>query len=135
MLKPYEDALAVLEERGRLRQLALPAGYDFTSNDYLALADSQDLKDAVRSALDRGVAVGAGGSRILRGNYSEHESLEADAAAFFGGGSLVQRSLPVQDDGEPGGRRSGVRGCRHGENELLAVRASVPVEELRRLRN
>lgn len=84
MLKPYEDALAVLEERGRLRQLALPAGYDFTSNDYLALADSQDLKDAVRSALDRGVAVGAGGSRLLRGNYSEHESLEADAAAFFG---------------------------------------------------
>lgn len=84
MLKPYEDALAVLEERGRLRQLALPAGYDFTSNDYLALADSQDLKDAVRSALDRGVAVGAGGSRLLRGNYSEHESLEVDAAAFFG---------------------------------------------------
>ena len=84
MLKPYENALAALEERGRLRQLALPAGYDFTSNDYLALADSQDLKDAVRSALDRGVAVGAGGSRLLRGNYSEHESLEADAAAFFG---------------------------------------------------
>ena len=39
MLRPYEDALAALEERGRLRQLALPAGYDFTSNDYLALAD------------------------------------------------------------------------------------------------
>ena len=84
MLKPYDDALAALGERGRLRQPALPAGYDFTSNDYLALADSQDLKDAVRSALDRGVAVGAGGSRLLRGNYSEHESLEADAAAFFG---------------------------------------------------
>lgn len=84
MLKPYDDALAALEERRRLRQLALPAGYDFTSNDYLALADSQELKDAVRSALDRGVAVGAGGSRLLRGNYSEHESLEADAAAFFG---------------------------------------------------
>jgi 8-amino-7-oxononanoate synthase len=83
MLKPYEDALAALEERGRLRRLALPAGYDFTSNDYLALADSQDLKDAVRQALDRGVAIGAGGSRLLRGNYSEHESLEADAAAFF----------------------------------------------------
>ena len=84
MLKPYEDALAALEERGRLRQLALPAGCDFTSNDYIALADSQDLKDAVRSALDRGVGVGAGGSRLLRGNCPEHESLEADAAAFFG---------------------------------------------------
>jgi 8-amino-7-oxononanoate synthase len=42
------------------------------------------LKDAVRSALDRGVAIGAGGSRLLRGNCPEHESLEADAAAFFG---------------------------------------------------
>jgi len=73
-----------LQERGRLRQLALPAGCDFTSNDYIALADSQDLKDAVRSALDRGVAIGAGGSRLLRGNCPEHESLEADAAAFFG---------------------------------------------------
>ncbi len=84
MLKPYEDALAALKERGRLRQLALPAGHDFTSNDYIALADSQALKDAVRSALDRGVGVGAGGSRLLRGNCPEHESLEADAAAFFG---------------------------------------------------
>lgn len=83
-MRPYEDALARLQERGRLRQLALPAGYDFTSNDYLALADSPELREAVRAALDRGVAVGAGGSRLLRGNYSEHESLEADAAAFFG---------------------------------------------------
>ena len=40
MLRPYEDALAALEERGRLRRLALPAGYDFTSNDYLGLANS-----------------------------------------------------------------------------------------------
>ncbi len=84
MLKPYEDALVSLEERGRLRRLALPAGYDFTSNDYLALADLLEMKEVVRQALDRGVAVGAGGSRLLRGNYSEHESLEADAAAFFG---------------------------------------------------
>jgi len=67
MLKPYEDALRRLEERGRLRRLALPAGHDFTSNDYLALANSQELKDAVRSALDGGVAIGAGGSRLLRG--------------------------------------------------------------------
>ncbi len=84
MLQPYEDALAALDERGRLRRLALPAGYDFTSNDYLALANSPELREAVRSAIERGVAVGAGGSRLLRGNYSEHESLEADAAAFFG---------------------------------------------------
>ncbi len=84
MPKRYEDALAGLEARGRLRALALPAGYDFTSNDYLALANSAELKEAVRAALDRGVAVGAGGSRLLRGNVPEHEVLEAEAAAFFG---------------------------------------------------
>jgi 8-amino-7-oxononanoate synthase len=84
MLKRYEDALARLAERGRLRALALPAGRDFTSNDYLGLAESPELKEAVRAALDRGVAVGAGGSRLLRGNDPEHEVLEAEAAAFFG---------------------------------------------------
>jgi 8-amino-7-oxononanoate synthase len=84
MLKRYEDALAGLRELGRLRALALPAGLDFTSNDYLGLADSAELKEAVRSALDRGVAVGAGGSRLLRGNVPEHEALEAEAAAFLG---------------------------------------------------
>jgi 8-amino-7-oxononanoate synthase len=30
------------------------------------------------------VPVGAGGSRLLRGNHSEHELLEAEAASFFG---------------------------------------------------
>jgi 8-amino-7-oxononanoate synthase len=89
MLRPYEDALARLEERGRLRQLTLPSGYDFTSNDYLGLAESHELKDAVLAALERGIAIGAGGSRLLRGNYSEHESLEADAAKFFGAESAL----------------------------------------------
>jgi 8-amino-7-oxononanoate synthase len=84
MLKRYEDALARLAGRGRLRSLALPAGRDFTSNDYLGLADSPELQQAVRAALDRGVAIGAGGSRLLRGNVPEHEVLEAEAAAFFG---------------------------------------------------
>jgi 8-amino-7-oxononanoate synthase len=35
------------------------------------------------NALQRGVPVGAGGSRLLRGNHAEHEALEAEAAAFF----------------------------------------------------
>ena len=81
---PYEELLAGLEARGRLRQLAPAAGHDFTSNDYLGLADSPELKAALQDALDRGVPAGAGGSRLLRGNHPEHEALEAEAAAFFG---------------------------------------------------
>jgi len=89
MLRPYEELLADLDKRGRLRQLALAAGHDFTSNDYLGLAESPELKDAIRSALDRGVPAGAGGSRLLRGNHPEHVELEEEAAAFFGAESAL----------------------------------------------
>ncbi|WP_043609735.1 aminotransferase class I/II-fold pyridoxal phosphate-dependent enzyme, partial [Novosphingobium sp. B-7] len=57
---------------------------DFASNDYLGLAQAPRLRAAVADALARGVAVGSGGSRLLRGNDPEHEALEAEAAAFFG---------------------------------------------------
>ncbi|MDP9807863.1 8-amino-7-oxononanoate synthase [Rhizobium tibeticum] len=80
----YERQLAGLDRKGRSRTLVAPSGTDFTSNDYLGLAHSQRLKDALRDALDRGMPVGAGGSRLLRGNHPEHEALERDAATYFG---------------------------------------------------
>lgn len=80
----YEKTLAGLERKDRRRALVASSGVDFTSNDYLALAHSPRLKAAITAALDRGVPVGAGGSRLLRGNHPEHEALEAEAAAFFG---------------------------------------------------
>ncbi|WEX79586.1 8-amino-7-oxononanoate synthase (plasmid) [Sinorhizobium numidicum] len=80
----YERTLAGLERKGRRRALAALQGVDFTSNDYLALADSPRLKAAIATAIDYGVPVGAGGSRLLRGNHPEHEALEAEAAEFFG---------------------------------------------------
>ena len=76
--------LAGLAERARLRRLAPRTGVDFASNDYLGLADSPRLRAAVARALEEGVPVGSGGSRLLRGNHPEHEALEAEAAAFFG---------------------------------------------------
>ncbi|PDT54236.1 MULTISPECIES: 8-amino-7-oxononanoate synthase [Sinorhizobium] len=80
----YEKILAGLERKGRRRALVARAGIDSTSNDYLGLAGSPRLKEAIASALDRDVPVGAGGSRLLRGNHPEHEALEAEAAEFFG---------------------------------------------------
>lgn len=85
----YETALAELGLKGRLRALAPQSGVDFTSNDYLGLADAPRLKAAVMAAIEQGVPVGAGGSRLLRGNHWVHEALEAEAAAFFG----VERAL------------------------------------------
>lgn len=83
-LRAHQRALAALARRGRLRGLASRSGIDFTSNDYLGLAASPELANAAREAIDSGVPLGAGGSRLLRGNHDQHEALEAEAAAFFG---------------------------------------------------
>ena len=84
MLTALHADLARLSQQQRRRALAPRRGVDFSSNDYLGLAGSSRLRGAVAAALDRGVAVGSGGSRLLRGNAPEHEALEAAAALFFG---------------------------------------------------
>jgi 8-amino-7-oxononanoate synthase len=99
-----------LQHKARLRSLAPQRGVDFTSNDFLALANAPRLKAAIISAIERGVPVGAGGSRLLRGNHPEHEALEAEAAVFFGAeralyfgsgyaaNSALFSTLPQRDD-------------------------------------
>ncbi len=84
LLAPLAADLDRLAAIGRRRVLAPIAGRDFASNDYLGLAGSARMRDAVTAAIARGVSVGSGGSRLLRGNHDEHEALEAEAAAFFG---------------------------------------------------
>ena len=82
--EPHQALLESLAAKGRLRALTSTRGVDFTSNDYLALAESDRLRQAAAEALARGVPLGAGGSRLLRGNHPEHEALEEEAASFFG---------------------------------------------------
>lgn len=84
MLDRYEASLRGLARKSRLRALSGRAGLDFASNDYLGLAGSPRLAEAVAMALANGTPVGATGSRLLRGNDPEHEALEEKAAAFFG---------------------------------------------------
>ena len=109
-LDRYTGMLNELKERGVYRSLRPAAGADFSSNDYLALADSERLRRALQRAVDRGVPIGSGGSRLLRGNHPEHESLEIEAARFFraeramlfGSGfaanSALLATLPQKDD-------------------------------------
>ncbi|GAB1715497.1 MAG: 8-amino-7-oxononanoate synthase [Nitrobacter sp.] len=85
----YDADLKALEGRGRLRALRGRSGIDLASNDYLALAASEELRQAAVDALRRGAPIGAGGSRLLRGNHPEHEALEREAAAFFGAESAL----------------------------------------------
>jgi 8-amino-7-oxononanoate synthase len=85
----YTKDLQSLADRGRLRTLRGRAGIDLASNDYLGLAESAELRQAAADALARGVPVGSGGSRLLRGNHPEHEALEREAAVFFGAESAL----------------------------------------------
>jgi 8-amino-7-oxononanoate synthase len=89
ILDGHAGQLAALSARDRYRRLAPRRGRDFSSNDYLGLAASPRLAAAVEAALGRGVPIGSGGSRLLRGNDPEHEALEAEAAVFFGSESAL----------------------------------------------
>ncbi|WP_445192610.1 8-amino-7-oxononanoate synthase [Sphingomonas sp. Tas61C01] len=88
-LDTLETGLAQLSAHGRRRTLLPRAGLDFSSNDYLGLAGSNRLRDAVLAAIARGVPIGSGGSRLLRGNCEEHALLEEEAARFFGAESAL----------------------------------------------
>lgn len=89
MQNRYERALKALDARNRLRKLTPRKGTDFSSNDYLGLSTSSELISVMSRALQQGVPIGAGGSRLLRGNHPEHEILEEEAARFFGSESCL----------------------------------------------
>ena len=86
---PYAAALDALKDDHRLRSLKPRAGIDFSSNDYLGLASNPRMRKAISAAIEAGTPIGAGGSRLLRGNCAEHESLEAEAARFFGAEAAI----------------------------------------------
>lgn len=100
-LNEYHQQLQALEQAGRKRQLIIAKGRDFSSNDYLGLAQSDFLNQAAREALDKGISHGSGGSRLLGGNHREHEALEAfaadhydsEAALFFSSGYSANVAL------------------------------------------
>lgn len=83
VLELWRQDLEALAKRARLRNLFPREGLDFSSNDYLGLSESEKFKEIIADALARDIPIGATGSRLLRGNHSEHEALEAEAAKFF----------------------------------------------------
>lgn len=76
-----------------LREVASPQGVslqsdgrqllNFSSNDYLGLANDTRLRDAAKAAIDR-FGVGSGASRLVCGSLAPHASLEAKLAQFKG---------------------------------------------------
>jgi 8-amino-7-oxononanoate synthase len=128
--------LRELKDRNRFRSLRGRAGIDFTSNDYLGLAESGELRNAAAEAVARGVPVGAGGSRLLRGNHAEHQALESEAAGYFGAEAALYfaagytanvaifSTLPQRDDivlHDELVHASVHEGMRHGRAEYQSV--------------
>ena len=85
------DKLAARAEQQSLRRLRAPApGPDFCSNDYLGLARSPRLKQAVRQAEAAwNGANGSTGSRLISGNTPATEALEARIADYHRGSAAL----------------------------------------------
>ena len=89
-----ERRLAALREQGlqrELRRVDSPQGtrivvagrplLNFSSNDYLGLANEPALKEAARKAVEQ-FGAGAGASRLLCGSLAPHHELEDTLAAY-----------------------------------------------------
>jgi len=91
-----QKELAELKQQGLYRKLRHIAGQqgptlvvdgrevlNFSSNNYLGLADHPALREAAKEAIDR-YGCGSGASRLISGNMTLHEELEAKIAALKG---------------------------------------------------
>ena len=81
---PYLKSLRQLSERERFRSLKETAGLDFSSNDFLGLKQHPYIREKMTEALQSGMDLGSGGSRLLRGNHRAFIELEEAASRFFG---------------------------------------------------
>ena len=78
------DSLRDLAQFRTLEILDGTSGLNLSSNDYLGLSTDPRLKQATIEAVARAGRVGSTGSRLLSGNSSEWEEIEAEFAAFAG---------------------------------------------------
>lgn len=90
------ERLAALQEQGlyrELRRVESPQGrqiqldgqhlLNFSSNDYLGLANEPALKEAAVEAINR-YGAGAGASRLISGSLAPHQQLDETLAQFKG---------------------------------------------------
>ncbi|MCX6213538.1 8-amino-7-oxononanoate synthase [Spirosoma sp.] len=81
------ERLAVYRQKGLLRQLRIAdEAVDFCSNDYLGLARSSQLKQAIQqaNAEHSSLRTGATGSRLLAGQTTLAQEVEQKLALFYG---------------------------------------------------
>jgi len=82
--REVKDGLRNLEARDQRRSLAEIRGVNLCSNDYLGLAESEELRTAVLDAVHEAPRVGGTGSRLLSGHLEVWEEIEQEFAEFAG---------------------------------------------------
>jgi len=82
-MKTFEEKITKIKAENNHRELRFAHGLDFSSNDYLGLANHPKIKKAIIDSLILGMPVGSGGARLLTGNKKEHQELEEFAADYF----------------------------------------------------
>ena len=93
--------LSTLESRAQLRHLECVQGIDFSSNDYLGLANDPRMKQAILAGVNSIARIAATGSRLLSGHDETWTLLEyefarwvgAEAALYFSSGYAANVGL------------------------------------------
>ena len=100
LIKKWEKELREFNKNNLYRQLRLPSGLDFSSNDYLSLADHSGIRKSLIQALKQKLPLSASASRLIRGHSLWHEETEnlfqkwiGYPALFFSSGYLANLGL------------------------------------------
>ena len=83
-----ERKLTEIEVKGLTRKLTNPQGIDFSSNDFLGLAQNDEIKLATIKAI-KTLGVGSTASRLLRGEREVFAAIEQQFAEW----KSVEKSL------------------------------------------
>lgn len=82
-IEQFRHRLTLQSAQGPRVVIDNQAFLNFSSNDYLGLANNQEIKDAFKSALDK-YGVGSGASHLVVGHSEPYESLEKQIASWTG---------------------------------------------------
>jgi 8-amino-7-oxononanoate synthase len=87
--RDLESGLRQLAELSQQRSLALTAGVNLCSNDYLGLSEDPALKEAILDSVRSTSRVSGTGSRLLSGHAAVWDELESEFASFAGTGDAL----------------------------------------------
>lgn len=79
--KRMAEELQGLKEQALLRKLTVPCGHDFSSNDYFALSQHEQIKAVVKESVDSH-GYGSTSSRFIRGERALYQALEERLASW-----------------------------------------------------